>query len=65
MNLKEAKSLKIGEVLWDDASEMRWRVIMTDQFKNHRHDCEVIIENETGDDAHICPAYLHRFGIMR
>jgi hypothetical protein len=61
MTVEEAKQLKVGDVLYDSLTEMNWTVIMADLFKNHPKDCEVIIENEDGIDAHICPAYVHRF----
>lgn len=61
MTLIEAKSLKKGDMVYDSVTEMKWVVIMSDQFKNWPRDCEVIIENSRGDDGHICRAYLHRF----
>jgi hypothetical protein len=61
MTVQEAKELKVGDVVYDCVSEMNWTVIMVDQFPNWANDCEVIIENAEGHDAHITKNYAPRF----
>ncbi len=61
MTVQEAKQLKVGDALYDSNTKMEWTVIIADQFKHWKNDCEVIIENAEGHDAHITPFYAGRF----